>query len=46
MVLEVIGMAVFGCFLISKMAVDCHKYEIFSDNYELFNDDSSITSNI
>lgn len=38
-VVEVIGMAILGCFLIAKMAVDCHEYEIFSDHYEIFRDE-------
>lgn len=42
---EVIAMAIIGCFLLSKMAVDCHEYEIFSDEFEIFSDDSSLPLN-
>jgi hypothetical protein len=36
---EVIGMAILGCFLFSKLAVDCHEYELFRDDYEIFGDE-------
>lgn len=39
MILEVIGIAVLGVFLMSRLAVDCHEYEICRDDFEIFGDE-------